>query len=74
MKKPKKPTSNFDPTYVRQLQNFVDFVLQYTTIPAKWPLTQDEQISFVRNVTWRAREIQALDGYKITNAKLFLHK
>lgn len=43
---------------VRTLQNFISKINEYADDPSKWPLTQDEQVAFIRRVLYHAHQIR----------------
>lgn len=42
----------------KNLHRFVDDIWRYGAEPENWPLTQQEQIAFVRTVIYQARKIR----------------
>jgi hypothetical protein len=50
--------------HIRELQNFVRNIMDYAEEPANWPLTQPQQIAFVRSVMGQARKIQQSEEYE----------
>lgn len=52
--------------HLRELHDFVGHIMRYAEEPANWPLTQQEQIAFVRTVIFQARKIRKSEGYVTT--------
>jgi len=52
------------------LHDLVDRICIYASEPANWPLTQQEQIAFVRETINKARRIQKLEAYLADTMKL----
>ena len=50
-------------SHIRELHDFVKHIMCYAEEPANWPLTQQEQISFVRTVIFQARKLRKSEGY-----------
>lgn len=40
--------------------------MRYAEEPGNWPLTQQEQIAFVRTVIYQARKLRKSEGYVTT--------
>ena len=51
--------------HLRDLHKFVDNIMGYAEEPSSWPLTQQEQIAFVRTVIFQARKLRKSEGYMI---------
>lgn len=47
----------------RQLHDFVEMICAYGENPESWPLTQHEQVCFVRTVIYRARRIKTSEPF-----------
>jgi hypothetical protein len=47
----------------KELHNFVDEIVKHAECPSMWPLTQSEQIAFVRKVIYQARKIRNTEEY-----------
>lgn len=54
----------------RQLHDFIDHVVRYGEDPTSWPLTQQEQLAFVRTVIFQARKIRNTEAYLSEAVKL----
>lgn len=52
--------------HLRELHDFVDHIMRYAEEPANWPLTQEQQIAFVRTVIFQARKLRKSEGYVTT--------
>jgi hypothetical protein len=52
--------------HLRELHDFVNHITCYAEEPANWPLTQQEQIVFVRTVIFQARKLRRSEGYVTT--------
>lgn len=52
--------------HLRELHDFVNHIACYAEEPANWPLTQQEQIAFVRTVIFQARKLRKSEGYVTT--------
>ena len=50
-------------SHLSELHDFVNHIMCYAEEPANWPLTQQEQISFVRTVIFQARKLRKSEGY-----------
>ncbi len=61
-----KPATNktaSDSGHIRQLHEFLDNVMFYAESPANWPLSQEEQLAFVRTVMFQANKLRKSEGY-----------
>lgn len=47
----------------KDLHAFVDHIVAHCECPSMWPLTQQEQINFVRTFIYRARKIRNTEAY-----------
>jgi hypothetical protein len=47
----------------KDLHKFVDQIVAHCECPSNWPLTQEEQIAFVRKVIYQARKIRNTEEY-----------
>jgi hypothetical protein len=52
-----------DSIHLRELHDFVNHIMCYAENPANWPLSQQEQIAFVRTVIFQARKLRNSEGY-----------
>jgi DNA-binding NtrC family response regulator len=52
--------------HIRELHNFIEHIMAYAEEPANWPLTQQEQIAFVRTVIFQAQKLRKSEGYVTT--------
>lgn len=52
--------------HLRELHKFIEHIMAYAEEPANWPLTQQEQIAFVRTVIFQARKLRKSEGYVTT--------
>jgi hypothetical protein len=52
--------------HLRELHDFVNHIICYAEEPSAWPLTQQEQIAFVRTVIFQARKLRKSEGYVTT--------
>jgi hypothetical protein len=52
--------------HLRDLHKFVDSIMGYAEEPSNWPLTQQEQIAFVRTVIFQAQKLRKSEGYVTT--------
>ena len=52
--------------HLRELHEFVRHIMCYAEEPANWPLTQQEQVAFVRTVIFQARKLRKSEGYVTT--------
>ena len=52
--------------HLRELHDFVNHIMCYAEEPSNWPLTQQEQIAFVRTVIFQARKLRKSEGYVTT--------
>jgi len=58
--------------HVRGLHEFLKFIMVYADEPANWPLSQQEQVAFVRQVLSKARELRQSEGYIKTAMMMIL--
>lgn len=49
--------------HLRELHKFVEYIMAYAEEPANWPLSQQEQIAFVRTVVFQACRLRKSKGY-----------
>lgn len=54
----------------KDLHRFVNEIIRYGEEPSSWPLTQQEQIAFVRTVIYQARKIRYTDEYLAEEIKI----
>lgn len=47
----------------KDLHKFVDEIVAHCECPSMWPLTQQEQIAFVRKVIYQARKLRNTEEY-----------
>lgn len=47
----------------KDIHTFVDRIVAYGENPADWPLTQQEQVGFIRQVMYNARIIKSSQEY-----------
>lgn len=52
--------------HLRELHKFVEYIMASAEDPSNWPLTQQEQITFVRTVIFQARKLRKSEGYMTT--------
>lgn len=73
---PKKPTAVAMQRVVggqqlrEQLHDLVDRICLYAEEPSSWPLTQQEQIAFVRETIYKARKIKTSEAYLADTLKM----
>lgn len=53
-----------------QLHDLVNRICLYGEEPSNWPLTQQEQIAFVRETIYRARKIKTSEAYLAETLKM----
>lgn len=56
------------------LHELVDRICLYGESPANWPLSQESQISYVRETMHRAREIKRLEAYHLDAIQMRLEE
>lgn len=56
--------------HIRELHYFVARVSAYAEEPNRWPLSQQEQIDFIRTVIFQANKLKASEGWVTTAVKL----
>lgn len=49
--------------HVRELHDFLKHIMSYSEELSNWPLTQQEQVQFVRTVIYQARKLRQSEGY-----------
>ena len=49
--------------FKREVHGFIDDIVRHCEDPSMWPLTQTEQIAFVRTVIYKARILQRRETY-----------
>lgn len=54
----------------KDLHRFVNEIIRYGEEPSSWPLTQQEQIAFVRTVIYQARKIRNTEEYLADEIKI----
>lgn len=54
----------------KDLHRFVNEIIRYGEEPSSWPLTQQEQIAFVRTVIYQARKIRNTEEYLAEEIKI----
>jgi len=54
--------------HLRELHDFVNNIIYYAEEPSNWPLTQQEQIAFVRTVIFQARKLRKSEWYVTTDS------
>lgn len=54
----------------REIHKFIDNVTSYAEQPENWPLTQEQQIAFVRTVIFQARKIRNTEDYRAETVEL----
>lgn len=47
----------------KDLHKFIDDILIQCECPSNWPLSQQEQIGFVRRIIYQAKQIRNTEGY-----------
>lgn len=56
--------------HLHKLHEFVEHIMVYAEEPSSWPLTQQEQIAFVRTVIYQAKKLRKSEGYITVSVSL----